>query len=116
MAFEVVFFEDESGNKPVADFIRTLPAKLQVKAVDALRILENEGPALREPYSKALGNGLFELRIRFATDIARVFYFFVVGQTIIVTNGYVKKRQKVDQGELARAYRYKAEYERRQKV
>ena len=115
MAYRVVFFETENGNKPVADFIRGLPAKLQVKALDALRILEEEGPALREPYSKALGDGMFELRIKFASDIARVFYFFMVEQRIVVTNGYVKKRQKADRSELARAYRYKAEYEGRQR-
>lgn len=116
MAFEVIFYDTESGSKPVSDFIRELPAKFQVKALDALRILEDEGPSLREPYSKAMGNGLFELRIKFASDIARVFYFFMVGQKIIVTNGYIKKRQKTDRNELERAYRYKAEYEGRRRV
>jgi len=41
------------------------------------------------------------------TNIARVF-FFQPGQEIIVTNGYVKKRQKLDQDELQRAQRHTA--------
>lgn len=113
MALEVEFFQLKNGEKPVATFIRSLSPKLQVKAMDALRILEDEGTNLREPYSKHMGNGLFELRIKFASDIARVFYFFVVGSKIIVTNGYTKKQQKADPRELERAYHYKAEYERR---
>ncbi len=115
MAFEVEFYQLESGEKPVATFIKSLPVKMQVKAIDALTILEDEGPNLREPYSKAIGGGLFELRIKFASDIARVFYFFVVGNKVIVTNGYMKKQQKADKRELERAYRYKADYKGRRR-
>lgn len=53
---------------------------------------------------------MFELRVG-RTDIARV--FFQPNQEIVCTNGYVKKSQKVDPGELARAERYKADWERR---
>jgi hypothetical protein len=47
------------------------------------------------------------------TDIARVFFFFRPNQEIVCTNGYVKKTQKLDPSELAKAERYKADWEQR---
>jgi hypothetical protein len=55
--------------------------------------------------------GILELRVG-NRDIARVF-FFQPGQQIICTNGYVKKSQKLDPRELARARRYKADWEQK---
>ena len=81
----------------------------------SIDILAEFGNALREPYSKAIGKGLFELRIKFASDITRIFYFFYVDTKIIVTNGFVKKTQKTPSNEIALAMKYKSEYEGRQR-
>ena len=67
----------------------------------------------RQPTAVDDTNGIFELRLG-KTNIARASFFFQPGQEIIVTNGYVKKRQKLDQGELQRALRYKDDWEGRQ--
>ena len=71
------------------------------------------GVALREPHSKAMGDGLFELRIKFSSDISRIFYFFVVDNRIVLTNGFVKKTMKTPKAEIELARKYKADYERR---
>jgi hypothetical protein len=42
-----------------------------------------------------------------------VYGCFEPGRRIVVTNGYVKKAQRLDLGELERARRYKADWERR---
>lgn len=68
---------------------------------------------MREPYSKAIRNGIFELRIKVATDISRVFYFFFDGKKIVLTNGFIKKTQKTPEKEIEKALEYKADYERR---
>lgn len=62
---------------------------MRAKAMQSIAILKEYGNTLREPYSKAVGDGLFELRIKFASDITRIFYFFVVNNKIVVTNGFV---------------------------
>ena len=111
--FTIEFYELENGKIPVEEFINSLTAKMKVKAMDSISILQEYGTQLRKPYSKALGNGIFELRIKFSSDITRIFYFFNVGEKIILTNGYIKKTKKASSREIKRAKEYKADYERR---
>jgi len=108
--FEIKFYELSSGRKPAKDFILSLAPKMQVKAYDSLEILQEWGNALREPYSKPMGDGVFELRIKFAGDITRLFYFFHVGKTIVVTNGFIKKTGKTPRAQIELAKKYKKEY------
>ena len=68
------------------------------------------GTQLREPYSKSLGDGIFELRAKQSSNITRILYFFVVGHQIILTNGFVKKTQKTPPEEIALAQKYRADY------
>ena len=76
-------------------------------------LLEMNGPLLREPYSKPLENGIFELRAKQGSDITRVLYFFIVGKKAVLTNGFIKKSQKTPKAEKELAKKYKADYERR---
>ena len=59
-----------------------------------LAVLETDGNNIREPYSKFLGDGIYEVRVQQVTNITRVLYFFVVNKKIILTNGFIKKSQK----------------------
>ena len=59
-----------------------------------LAVLETDGNNIREPYSKFLGDGIYEVRVQQGNNIARVLYFFVVNRKIILTNGFIKKSQK----------------------
>lgn len=111
--FDVDYYALPDGTKPVEEFIDNLPDKMRSKAFYSIAVLEEYGNALREPFSKPMGDGLFELRINFSSDITRIFYFFVTGRRIILTNGFVKKSMKTPPEEIDRARRYKADYERR---
>ena len=112
--YTIEFYATEDGTKPAKDFIYTLDEKMQAKMLRNLDLLEANGPALRAPYSKAMEDGIFELRAKESSNITRVFYFFYIGQKAILTNGFVKKTQKTPKRELALAKKYKADYERRQ--
>ena len=111
--FELEYYRLPNGRRPVEEFIDGLSDKMRGKAFYSLAVLAEYGNTLREPYSKSIGDGLFELRIKFASDITRIFYFFFVGDKIVLTNGFVKKTQKTPRSEIELARKYKADYERR---
>ncbi len=113
MEFEVVFYRREDGTEPARDFIDSLRPKLRAKMNRDLAKLEERNLDLREPYAKSLGQGLFELRIGQAGDIARAFYFFYEGRRIIVTSGFIKKTRKTPRLEIERARKYKRDWEER---
>ena len=48
-----------------------------------------------------MGDGLFELRLKGAEGIARVFYCTVVGKRIYMLHAFVKKSQKTPKLDLA---------------
>lgn len=114
MAYSVEYYEKKDGTRPAEEFILAQDVKMQAKLFATLELLEMKGPELREPYSKALGDGIFEVRAKQGTDISRVLYFFVVGQKIILTNGFVKKTRKTPHSETDRAKRYRADYQCRE--
>lgn len=111
--FEVEFYKLENGERPVISFLNTLDKKMRTKAAMSLQLLEQYGNQLREPQSKYIEDGIFELRIKFSSDITRIFYFFFRDNKIILTNGFIKKTQKTPRSELNKAKKYKHDYERR---
>lgn len=62
------------------------------------------GPNLGEPYAKAFGGGLFELRLSGAEGIARVFFCTLIGKRIVMLHCFVKKTNRTPLRELAIAY------------
>ena len=110
MQFEVILYETADGQKPVEDFLNALDVKMRAKVVLMMELLEDKGIELREPYSKALGEGIFELRCKLGSNITRTLYFFFSGAKIIVTNGFIKKTRKTPQSELELAKARRAEY------
>lgn len=111
--YEILFYDTDDGKCPVQEFLDSLESKLLAKTLRTIDLLEINGPQLREPYSKPLDDGIFELRTKQGSDITRVFYFFVIGQKAVLTNGFVKKTQKTPKAEKDLAKKYKADYERR---
>lgn len=110
MHFDVDFYEKLDGTRPAQEFIMTLEPAMRAKTLWVIQMLEQNGNALREPYTKSIGNGIFEARAKVGSDITRVLYFFVVGQKIILTNGFVKKTQKTPKNQIALAEKYRDDY------
>ena len=108
--FDINFYDKADGSKPVIDFILDLPPKMRTKVFRIIDMLETNGAELREPYSKHLDDGIFELRAQVGSDISRVLYFFMVGRKVILTHGFIKKTQKTPPSEIERAKTYRAEY------
>ena len=58
------------------------------------------GSNLGMPHTRAMKDGLFELRIKGKEGIARVFYCTVVDQRIVMLHGFITKSQKTPKKEL----------------
>jgi len=65
--------------------------------------MEIYGPDLGMPHTRAMGNGLFELRLKASEGIARVFYCTMIGKKIVILHQFTKKTQKTPPKELALA-------------
>lgn len=66
------------GKSQCRIFLYSLNPKLRAKAFSDIELLKQLGTELREPYVKSIkgkdNKGLYELRIKFSSDIARIFY------------------------------------------
>lgn len=108
--FKAEFYETEDGSKPAREFMLSQEIKMKAKLFRLVDMLEQYGNELREPYSKSLGDGIFEIRAKVGTDVTRVLYFFYYEGRIILTNGFVKKSQETPQNEIKKAKLYRREF------
>lgn len=113
--FEVEFYTKDNGEKPAKEFILSLDKKMRAKILGIIDILEENGNELREPYSKYLEDGIFEIRGKVGNDISRVLYFFYYGKRIVLTNGFIKKTQETPKQEIKLAKMYRNEFLERMK-
>ena len=89
----------------VTTFIKNLELKMRTKVYKTIELLKEFGPFLTEPHSKSITGTkkLRELRIKQGSNIVRLFYFYHNNKTYIVTSGYIKKGNKTDKKEIAKA-------------
>ncbi|MDD4140523.1 MAG: type II toxin-antitoxin system RelE/ParE family toxin [Eubacteriales bacterium] len=117
MDWDLELYRKENGSIPVKDFLISLSPKLRAKAYSDILLLKKLGANIREPFSTAIKGerykGLYELRIKFSSDISRIFYFLYNKNNIILLHGYLKKTNKTPKRELEKALRYKINYESR---
>lgn len=85
--------------------ILALPAGLLARYIHLTDRMIGFGPHLGMPHTRSVDKGLFELRLKAAEGIARVFYFMRTGQRIVMLHEFVKKTQKTPSKELKIARR-----------
>jgi phage-related protein len=83
--------------------IETLSKGLQARYIHLTRRMQEYGPHLREPHTKALGDGLFELRLKSKEGIARVFYCTIIERRIVLLHSFIKKTDRTPPAELETA-------------
>ena len=100
MSYSIEYFHER-----VKEDIENWPTGILADYVHVLELLMEFGPNLRMPHSRAMGDGLFELRVRGREGIGRALYCFVVGRRIIILHGFIKKTQDTPAKELQIARR-----------
>ena len=110
----------ENGIIPVQYFLYSLNPKLRAKAFSDIELLKQLGTELRKPYVKPIkgkdNKDLYELRIKFSSDIARIFYFTYYDNKFVLLHGFIKKTMKTPQGEIKKARKYMEDYKRRSEL
>ena len=74
--------------------ILKLPDTLAARYIVLTRRTIALGPNLGEPHTSAFGEGLFELRLKGAEGIARVFFCTLAGKRIVMLHSFIKKTPK----------------------
>jgi phage-related protein len=99
--FTVEFYESDAGSCPVQEFLDELKQSDPVDHAAVLRGLAKlrNRQYHREPLSKALGDGLFELR-HVGKLNTRVLWFFVKDRRIIAVHGIRNKGQAIPARDL----------------
>ena len=109
---EIIFYEND-GKCPVKAFLEDIKnERLKSKTLKNIASLSVLGKNARPPLSSYVEDGIFELRTE-QGGWTRIFSFFIFGNEIVMTNGYIKKQNKLDKTELAKAKRYRDEYLKR---
>jgi phage-related protein len=100
MAWRIEYYNDT-----IEQSILHLPSGLLARYLRLTDLMIEFGPNLGMPHTRAMGEGLFELRVKGPEGIARVFYCTLVQRRIVMLHAFIKKAQKTPKRELDRAKR-----------
>lgn len=104
MSFDIEYFHPR-----VLEEIEGWPVDVLADYARLVELLAEHGPSLRLPHSRAMGDGLFELRPRGRSGIGRAFYCFLVRRRIVVLHAFIKKAQQTPDRDLKLARRRQKE-------
>ena len=107
MVYSISYYSRE-----VQEDILNFPVTRQARYIALTDHMIEYGPNLGLPHTDAFGGGLFELRLKGAEGIARVFFCTMVGQEIIILHSFIKKTQKTPEKELKLAKKRMKELKR----
>ena len=95
MEWEIVYFNDD-----VQETISVWPMGVRAYYVRLTERMCLLGPNLGMPFTRSMGQGLFEIRAKGKEGIGRAFFCTVVDRRIVILHAYIKKSQKTPQREL----------------
>jgi phage-related protein len=95
-----VSYQVEYFHPRVLTEIESWPVDVLAEYARLVELLIEHGPNLRLPHSRAMGDGLFELRPRGRSAIGRAFYCFVLGRRVVIVHAFIKKTQQTPAREL----------------
>jgi len=107
----LVFFRTDTGSEPVREWLLDLPKADRRIAGAGLKDLEFGWP-IGMPLCRALGGGLFELRVSLRSRrIARVIVC-IYDEELFALHAFIKKTQKTPEGDLKLARSRKRQLEK----
>lgn len=100
---DVRFFTSDTGNEPVREWLKSLPANDCRTIGEDIKTVQFGWP-LGMPLVRKLSKNLWEVRIHLTDRIARI-AFTVVGDTMVLLHGFIKKSQATPTEDMETAKR-----------
>ncbi len=95
MTYTILFYSPS-----VQTEIETWPSGIQASFVRITEAMLDSGPNLGLPYTRAMGDGLFEIRARGKEGIGRAFFCSMVDRQVVILHVFIKKTQATPAKEL----------------
>lgn len=108
--WEIDFYVKPNGRCPFDDFYHGLSPPEKVLVDNALKRLQEDWLALDRPYVGYLRDHIRELRAKTHYGQYRILHFFFERRKFIILQGFLKKSQRVPDGEIDRAIEYRNDY------
>jgi phage-related protein len=99
--YQVKFYRDSvNGRSYIYDYIQSLDYKSRTKIYKYIDYLRDNKGYLDQPYSRYILGKIRELRVDFANNHYRIFYFTFVDKKIILLHAYSKNTDKTPLKEI----------------
>ena len=95
MEWEIIYY-----NEVIQDQIASMPAGIQARYLRLTERMRIYGANLGMPHTRAMKDGLFELRMKSKEGIGRVFYCTLLNKRIVMLHSFIKQTQTTPSKEL----------------
>jgi phage-related protein len=107
LVLRVRFYRTREGREPVREWLKALPAAERKAIGDDIRTVQFGWP-LGMPRVRSMKSGLWEIRTRLPTRIARVLFMTYEGEAVLL-HGFIKKSEQTPLDDLRLARRRMSE-------
>jgi phage-related protein len=91
-------------NEDVKESLDEFPLEIRASFQRIVELIQSHGlERVREPYVKHLEGGLWEMRMKGKSGIARAIYVTAVGKRIVIVHVFEKKTQRTPRREIVTA-------------
>ncbi|MEI7707420.1 MAG: type II toxin-antitoxin system RelE/ParE family toxin [Chlorobium sp.] len=90
MSYQIGYY-----NSSVQTSIDDWPSGVYASFIKITEQIERSGPNLGLPYTRALGDGLFEIRAKGPEGIGRALFCCLINRKVIILHGFIKKTPKI---------------------
>ena len=98
MNWSIEYYSDK-----IAQEILKMPSGLLARYIHVSDLMLKFGPNLGMPHTRAMGEKLFEMRLKSKEGISRIFYCAKIGKKIVMLHYFIKKTQKTPVKEIETA-------------
>lgn len=107
--FIIEWYYTKEGKIPALDYFNALNEDDKIKAINLFKLMATEGKIFNKQKFRNEHDQIYA----FKPQPHRFMCFFFVGKRIIITNGFMKKKDELPPEEKKRALKHKVDYEER---